>query len=303
MNQRQLVAFRAAMMLGSITAAAKELNVSQPAVSRLISDLEFSLGFALFIRQTGGIVPTAEATEFFREVDMMFYSLDRLAAVADEIRSLSRATVRFATLPMLSFKVAPLAIRRFQARFPAARVFQDVYTSARVLELVTSRQVEIGVAQTHERRSDFDILSTHHARCVCVMEPGHPLASATELAPQDLRDEPLIMLARHTQSASYITNAFADHQISPNIVSETQPSFAAGSMAAHGCGIAIIDELSAIALEGKVKAIPFKPEIPFDICILKPKNMPFSRAAEALHQELHEGIRDAIEQAAKGHKI
>src|SRR5690606_32280681 len=97
--------------------------------------------------------------------------------------------------------------------------------------------------------------------------------SASELTPQDLRDEPLILLARHTQSASYITNAFGDHHISPNIVSETQPSFAAASMAAHGCGIAIVDELSALAMGSKVAAVPFTPEIPFDICILKPKNM------------------------------
>lgn len=303
MNQRQLMAFRATMMLGSITAAAKELNVSQPAVSRLISDLEFSLGFALFIRQTGRIVPTVEAEEFFREVDMMFYSLDRLTQVADEIRTLSRATVRFATLPMLSFEVVPRALKRFRQRYPQARVLQDVFTSARVVELVASRQVEIGVAQTHTRRDDIDVLSTHHTRCVCVMELGHALAAATRLTPGDLRGEPLIMLARHTVSASYITNAFADQGIAPNIVAESQPSFAAASMAAQGLGIAFVDEFTALAMGNKVAAVPFEPEIPFDICILKPRNAPFSRATEALFDEIHAGICSALEQATRAHKF
>lgn len=303
MNQRQLMAFRATMMLGSITAAAKELNVSQPAVSRLIADLEFSLGFALFIRQTGRIVPTVEAEEFFREVDMMFYSLDRLTQVADEIRTLSRATVRFATLPMLSFEVVPQALKRFRQLYPQARVLQDVFTSARVVELVASRQVEIGVAQTHTRRDDIDVLSTHHTRCVCAMELGHPLAAAARLTPEDLRGVPLIMLARHTVSASYITNAFADQGITPNIVAESQPSFAAASMAAQGLGIAFVDEFTALALGNRVAAVPFAPEIPFDICILKPRAAPFSRAADALFDEIHAGIGSALAQASQAHKV
>ena len=303
MNQRQLMAFRATMVLGSITAAAKELNVSQPAVSRLISDLEFSLGFALFTRQTGRVVPTLEAEEFFREVDMMFYSLDRLTQVADEIRTLSRATVRFATLPMLSFEVIPQAVKRFRQRHPHARLMQDVFTSARIVELVASRQVEIGVAQTHKRREDIEILSTHHARCVCAMAPSHPLAGATQLSPEELRDEPLITLARHTISASYIANAFADRGIAPNIVAESQPSFAAASMAASGIGIAIVDQLSALAMGDKVAAVPFEPPVPFDICVLKSRDVPLSRAAEALFAEIDAGISTALKHAAELHKV
>lgn len=296
MNQRQLIAFRAAMVLGSITAAAKELNVSQPAVSRLIADLEFSLGFSLFTRQTGRIVPTREAQEFFREVDMMFYSLDRLATVAGEIRTLSRATVRFATLPMLSFQIVPRALKRFQIHYPRARVLQDVFTSARIVELVASRQVEIGVAQTNVRREDIDILRAYHARCVCVLHPDHPLANSSVLTPAELRGELLITLARHTISASYITNAFADFGIAPNIIAESQPSFAAASLAAEGCGIAIVDEFSATAMGERVAVVPFEPMIPFDICVLKPREIPLSRAAKALLDEITAEIEGFLPQ-------
>ena len=303
MNQRQLKAFRATMLLGSITAAAKELNVSQPAVSRLVSDLEFELGFALFTRHAGRVAPTLEAEEFFREVDMMFYSLDRLSQVADEIRTLSRATVRFATLPMLSFEVIPQAVKRFRQLHPRARLMQDVFTSARIVELVASRQVEIGVAQTHQRREDIDILSTHHARCVCAIEPSHPLAGAQRLSPEELRDEPLITLARHTISASYIANAFADRGIAPNIVAESQPSFAAASMAASGIGIAIVDQLSATVLGEKVAVVPFEPTIPFDICVMKSRDVPLSRAAEVLFAEIDAGIGTALQQTASPHQV
>lgn len=297
MNQRQLLAFRATVVLGSITAAAKELNVSQPAVSRLVSDLESSLGFPLFVRQTGRLVPTPEALEFYREVDMMFYGLDRLKQVGEEIRTLSRATVRFATLPMLSFEVIPLSVKRFRERYPQARVRQDVFNSARVVELVASHQLDLGVAQNQKRRDDIEVLSSHQARCVCVLEPDHPLAGSSRLTPLHLRDEPLIVLARHTVSASYITNAFADYGIEPCIVAESQPSFAAASMAAKGCGIAIVDEVTALAMGNKVAVVPFVPEIPFEIQVMKPKDMPLSLAAEALLIQIEAEIAHAFERA------
>ena len=303
MNERQLLAFRATMVLGSITAAARELHVSQPAVSRLVSDLESSLGFPLFVRQTGRLVPTPEAQEFFREVDMMFYGLDRLKQVGEEIRTLSRATVRFATLPMLSFEVIPQSVKRFRQSYPQARILQDVFTSARVVELVASRQVDLGIGQTLKRREDIEVLSSHHARCVCVMEPQHPLAGAKQLTPNELRDEPLVTLARHTVSASYITNAFADYGIAPRIIAESQPSFAAASMAANGCGIAIVDELTALAMRDKVAAVPLSPEVPFDIQVMKPRTLPLSRAAEALLSEIETDITAALQRAAQAHKV
>ena len=64
MNLRQLEAFRATMRSGSITAAAKLMHISQPSVSRLISDLERSVGFALFVRAGRGLVTTVEARRF-----------------------------------------------------------------------------------------------------------------------------------------------------------------------------------------------------------------------------------------------
>lgn len=294
MNQRQLMAFRATFVHGSITAAAKGLNISQPAVSRLISDLEFSVGFPLFVRRAGRISPTPEAQEFFAEVDMMFYGLDRLALVAEGIRTLSRANIRFATLPMLAQRVVPSALRRFLERYPAVRVLQDVYTSERVVELVASRQVEFGVAQVNQRREDIELVSSFHSRCVCVMTPGHALARAERLTPLELKDLPLITLARHTVSASYIANAFADYGVSPTIVSESQPSFAAGSLAAAGCGIAIIDAITASALGERVSAVPLEPEIPFDFHLMKVRGLPLSRAATAFSTEIEAEIQDTL---------
>ena len=90
MNLRQLEAFRATMVAGSITGAAGILNISQPSVSRLIADLELSVGFALFRRVGRGLVATVEARRFFEAVEGMFMGVDRLRELADTIRTTRR---------------------------------------------------------------------------------------------------------------------------------------------------------------------------------------------------------------------
>ena len=81
LNTRQIEAFRAVMLTGSMTIAAEFLRVTQPAVSRLVKDLEKHLKFRLFRRQGNRLIPTHEATILFAEVDRFYVGLDRIAKI------------------------------------------------------------------------------------------------------------------------------------------------------------------------------------------------------------------------------
>ena len=61
---RQIEAFRGVMVTGTVTQAARMLEVSQPAVSRMISYLEREIGFKLFIRANRQLIPTDEGRAF-----------------------------------------------------------------------------------------------------------------------------------------------------------------------------------------------------------------------------------------------
>ena len=69
---RQIEAFRAVMVTGTVTQAAKMLEVSQPAVSRMISYLEYEIGFKLFSRASRQLIPTDEGRAFYDEVERSF---------------------------------------------------------------------------------------------------------------------------------------------------------------------------------------------------------------------------------------
>lgn len=303
MNQRQVNAFRMVMRHGSITAAANALNVSQPAVSRLIADLEASLGFPLLLRLGGKAQPTQEAHELFQEVERLFYGLDRLALVAKEIRDLRRTAFRVASMPMVSFEIVPRAMKRFVDRYQGVRVTHDVHTSPRILDLLASHQIDLGIGQTYPDRQDLAVLAAFRTDCVCAMSPDNPLAGHAVLTPKDLKDAPIVALTHRTLTSSYMSQRFAEAGVVPNIVAETQPSYSACGLAALGIGIAIVDPITPEIFGTALASVPFEPKIPFEFQILKPSDAPLSRPAERFFQELLETIEARPDYGRSIHNI
>ena len=82
LNLRQIEVFRAVMMAGSVTAAARTLRISQPAVSRLLRYTEDRLAAPLFSRVKGRIYPTAQARVLYEEVEKVYKGLDSVQDVA-----------------------------------------------------------------------------------------------------------------------------------------------------------------------------------------------------------------------------
>src|SRR3954451_5356982 len=87
MNLRQIEVFHAVYVSGSVTAAARALHVSQPSVSKTLRHTEDGLGFALFRRLKGRLLPTEEARVLFREVDEVYGRLGSLRVTARNLRS------------------------------------------------------------------------------------------------------------------------------------------------------------------------------------------------------------------------
>jgi DNA-binding transcriptional LysR family regulator len=104
MNARQLEVFRAIMRNGSMTAAAEALHVSQPAVSKILRHFESQLGYTLFERLGGRLLPTMEARLRFDDADRMFREIEAVRLFVDLStcgRSLRQAKI-FAATPHMA---------------------------------------------------------------------------------------------------------------------------------------------------------------------------------------------------------
>jgi DNA-binding transcriptional LysR family regulator len=283
MNQRRIEAFRAVMVTGSITRAAARLNVSQPAVSRLVADLEAEIDLKLFVRAGGQIIATEEARSLMEDVDFFFRGLEGVYQAAQDIKEMRKGKVRLAVMPNLSFDAVPEIISLFLKKHQDVKLTMDVLTSPNIANLVASRHFDLGFAQLSDRRPDLKILASYRLKCVCVVAHGHRLAKRESLSPEDFLDEQIVALSQHTLTAHHIRQTFLRSNVELNIKIESQPSFAACALAVKGVGVAIVDTLTAEFFgQNRLAAIPFFPEIPFDFHLFQAAHTSGNRTRKGL---------------------
>ena len=136
MNIRQLEAFKTIMELGSFTRAAEKLNLSQPAVSKLIFLLERRCGFSLFHRQKNGVVPTAEGQMLYSEVERVFLSVDSVSARARAIKHFDYGEINLVSYPSLAARVLPPILGGFLATRQGLKIEMSSRNSWLLVEAV-----------------------------------------------------------------------------------------------------------------------------------------------------------------------
>ncbi len=271
---RQIEAFRAVMVYGGSQRAAEALNISQPAVSRLVSSLEQEIGFLLFDREGRGLVPTPEAQFFLRDVDGFFNGLDRLDASANAIREGRQGTLRLSVMPAVALSLAQLIIEGIVTTFPKAQVTLDVHTAPRIADLVAAGRFDIGLAHLDEARADLEVLSSWTVDCVCVMRADHPLSTKPQIEAHDFADNEAVLLSFDTRTARQVEQMFLAADVRPKIRVTAQPSYVAFRLAEHGLGITIIDAFTASTLASpKVAIRPLAERIGFRVKMIRPSGL------------------------------
>lgn len=176
MNLRQLDAFRATLRTGSITEAAKTLALSQPSVTRLIKELERSVGFTLFVRNGRGITSTVEGRRFGDAVESLFTGTDRLKETAQAIRTSADGEVLIGVTPVLVYQITPEAIGAAHENKPRLKISLRVNHSAGLIDSVTMGQLDFAVVNVHHRPESLAVFYEQEIRYVCLLPQDHALA-------------------------------------------------------------------------------------------------------------------------------
>src|SRR3954451_4074937 len=157
LNPRQVEAFRAVMTTGSVTSAATTMHVTQPAVSRLIRDLELTLKLALFERRGNRLGPTAEAGHLFAEVERTFVGLSRISQFAEELRARRAGSLRIAGMPALTCGFLSRHVGRFVVRRPELAITLHGLPSHLIADGVASGRYDFGIAESSLERPGLSV--------------------------------------------------------------------------------------------------------------------------------------------------
>lgn len=278
---RDMDVFRRVMQSGSVTSAADALNISQPAVSRMLQQAEERLGFRLFVREKKRLKPTTEAQTLFAEVVNVFAAIEQAQRLAVELRDGQAGLLTIATVTGLGHTIVPEAVRRFRAERPNVSVVIQTLTGPEVVTRVAQGRADLGltVGPTGHSSVESTILCT--TKLGCVLPPGHRLAAKAALSAVDLVDESVICPGPHLSIGAAIVIAFAEANLRLRIAVEASQSTIACELVRAGAGIAILDGLGLLSARAHdLVTRPFVPSLQSVASLLKGTKRPASRLVE-----------------------
>ena len=294
MNLRQMEVFRAVMESGSVTGAARRLNISQPAVTGLLRHTEDVLRFRLFERIRGRLEPTPEARALHAQITQVFDRVDAVNRVVAGLQDSRLGTLDIVAIPALGVALLPSALGAFMVRHRESRIRFHMRPRQEMMEQVASGAADLGfgfLSPTFPRVTSREIL---RADLVCIMPRGHRLAEQATVSLADLAPYPLIAYTSAQGLAPIINGILAEARLAITPAVEVGLIINAWAMVAQGAGVAIVDPHSGYQeLFPGVEVRRFQPAVPVGLEVLQPEDRPLSRFASAFLRHCERFFRAA----------
>lgn len=283
MRFSSLRAFRYVMETGTVAAAAGRLNLSQPAVSRLISGLEDELGVALFERRGRRLVSTIDGMKLFDETQGLLAAIDHLPAIARSIRDTARQQIRILSMPRLAHSIALPAIAALQASDENIQCELMIKERAGMEADVLNFKFDLGLAVLPFEMPAVDVTRLTASPVYAVLSRRHPLARRRRIEFHDVIDQPIIALPAGTRDRREMEALFHSHTARPRIRSTVPTIEAAATLAATGAAVAFADALSISALGHlDLAIIPMEPTWHMTFGCFRPAHRKMSSGVSAL---------------------
>ena len=286
MRPRQLEIFTAIMRAGTVTGAARLLNISQPALSQTLMHAEDELGFALFERVKGRLRPTPEAVELYPEAQRLFSGLEGLRRKTADLRVGRAGLVRIAASPPLALSVLPRAMRRYREARPEVLVRLHAAPLASIIEMLRAGDASLALAMDDALPPDIVVEPLGRAGFCCLMPEGHRLAASATVSIADLAGETIISYRKLTRPGEELAAAAAAEGAAFAPAIEIDGSVAAPGLVSAGLGVAVIDDRLPSAHAPGLIARPLHVAADLPVTILRARGRTLSRAEALMLEEI-----------------
>ncbi len=267
---RQLEALMAVIVNGSVTSAAADLGISQPATSRLLSDLAKEFDFQLFDKRDGRLVPSQEVRLLEPDIRRVIELMRQISDVSADITKRKAGHIRIACLPGFATSHLPSVVAAFLRDRPGISMTIEPDRPERILEWMITEQYDFGITDGffgHPAVERTDV----NVRTVCIFPQGHHLERQKEIHPHDLAEENIIHTRKDSVFFKALERRFQDDQIELRSHIEVRQFTAACELVCEGVGVSIVSELDAVKYAAKgISFRPFRPTLPHGISLVRP---------------------------------
>jgi len=176
--------------------AAQRLNITQPALSQLMRDLETRLGFRLVERTTRRVLLTASGQSFLGEAETILQHLDRAIERCRIEAGQEANTIRIGAILPATFEFLPAVLASFRHRYPNADLHIESRESPPLVTAVETGALHVALLRPPRNAGTLRMETVRRDPFVAAMRVDHPLAKADALRLRDLRSEKIVRIAR-----------------------------------------------------------------------------------------------------------
>lgn len=266
---------------GTLSRAATELHVSQPALSAAIKDLETQLRLNIFQRSGRKLMLTKDGEFLLARVASVLRNVDNLLTDIED-RTQNKNHIRLA-LPLLTgSRLMPIIWGEFHALYPNIGLELEEVGGIKALEMLENEEIELAVAN-YEKAS---IASLNYTRlfdshiCLCVHK-DNPIATATSLNLAEIVTQPLVMLRGGYLVTHLAEDRFKKFNLKPNIMLRTSQLNTVKTLLDHNLATALLTP-ATVAYNPNLIPIPLDDPIAFTSGIVTKKSKPIYADTKAL---------------------
>jgi DNA-binding transcriptional LysR family regulator len=249
LNFHQLYIFYAVASYHSFSRAAEALDITQPAVSIQIQELEKALGATLFHRRSRGLRVTEVGETVYSYAQQIFSLSNKLLETVQEMHGLQtgRLTLGASTTP--GEFVLPLAIGQFRQVYPGIQVEMSIANTRSVVQRILSREIDLGMVGDHPQppSDELEIIDYLVDEIALVAAPTHPVAQAQSLTLQQVAEQGLIVREEGSATRNTAERYFAQMGVTPYIALSLGSNQAVKQAAVAGGGVGVISRLGVAA--------------------------------------------------------
>ncbi|MGG8095218.1 LysR family transcriptional regulator [Klebsiella aerogenes] len=297
MKLRHLEIFYAVMTCGSLSRAAESLNISQPAASKALKNAELKLGFKLFQRVRGKLLPSSEALTLFEKAQSIYQDLDNLRLLADNLARDPRAKITLGCLPSLGLSLVPELVTDFyQQNSNLVMTLTTEHTETLVKKMDLR---EIDLALTLQPVQQGEIITTLIAEVPLVYIDRDYRQGAVDI--KEIDQQRWISPGPHSLSAAIATRRdFSTTRLN------VQTYYMATEFVKRGIGCSITDIFSARHNLSPEMIHPITPPMKINLCLLRRADVSLSpitqKFVDFLCKQLRQQLKEINLQLYPDHK-
>lgn len=261
MKIRHVEAIHAVMLTGTVSGAARLMNLTQPAVTRTLQHAELHLGFPLFQRSKNRLIPTQEALLLNAEIAKLFNQLEAVNRLASSLRSGSVAQIKVLMVPTLGQTVLPIALAAFRKSHPDVPVVARMLNSSDIVSAISLHEGDLGFVFGPSQHPAVSGEMLCDSALLCAAPKGM-FSGRTQVELADLIDKPVVMQDEGDFMSGVLEDTRREAGVHAQLGITVQTRHAALALAENGIGAALIDSFTASSANTElVDVLRLEPEL------------------------------------------